>query len=145
VRLSNKAIYALRALFHLGYHGGGKPVQLKDVAGREAIPTRFLEQIFGELKRGDLVRSKRGPGGGYMLARKPEAISVRDVFEAIEELPTIPDVDEPEDEAIADIVCGELLDEVCESFENVTLADLLQRGDDAGIRRASYEDFVYVI
>lgn len=145
MRLSNKAIYALRAMFDLGFHGGGKPVQLKEVSDRAAIPTRFLEQIFGELKRGRLVRSKRGPGGGYRLARAPEEISLCDVFEAIDELPSVPDVEEPQHAAITDEVCGELLDDLRASLEDVTLADLLKRGDDAGIRRASYEDFIYVI
>jgi len=84
VRLSQKAQYAICGCFDLAYHGGGEPVQVRVVGERQGIPERYLEQIFQSLRRARLVRGKRGPGGGYVLARPAAEISVSDVVEAVE-------------------------------------------------------------
>lgn len=84
MKLSNRSHYALRALFDIAFHGGGQPILVRDIATRQSIPARFLEQIFQDLKRARLVISKRGPRGGYRLARDPESISVGDVVRAAE-------------------------------------------------------------
>src|SRR4029077_797652 len=75
---------AVRALFDLAFHASDQPAQLRDIAERQRIPLRFLEQIFQDLKRARLVDSKRGPRGGYQLARTPERICVGDVRRALE-------------------------------------------------------------
>lgn len=84
MRLSRQVQYALCGIFDLAYHGGGLPVRVRTIGERQRIPYRFLEQIFQRLRRADLVRGKRGPGGGYVLSRKPEEISLREVVEAVE-------------------------------------------------------------
>jgi Rrf2 family iron-sulfur cluster assembly transcriptional regulator len=84
VRLSLQAQYAVCGLFDLAYNGGGEPVQVRVIGDRQRIPARYLEQIFQRLRRARLVRGKRGPGGGYTLARPPGEITVRDVIEAVE-------------------------------------------------------------
>ena len=61
VKLSNKGRYAVRALFDIAYFNEGQPTQAKDIAERQGIPPRFLEQIFQDLKRAGIVGSKRGP------------------------------------------------------------------------------------
>ena len=70
MKLSNKGRYAVRALFDIAFYNDGRPTQVKDIAERQNIPPRFLEQIFQDLKRGGIVGSKRGPQGGYSLTRK---------------------------------------------------------------------------
>ena len=84
MRLSRQVQYALCGIFDLAYNGSGGPVRVRIVGERQRIPYRFLEQIFQRLRRADLVIGKRGPGGGYVLTRPPEKISLREVVEAIE-------------------------------------------------------------
>ncbi len=84
MRLSRQVQYALCGIFDLAYHGAGMPVRVRTIGERQRIPYRFLEQIFQRLRRAGLVTGKRGPGGGYVLTRRPEEISLREVVEAIE-------------------------------------------------------------
>ena len=84
MKLSNKGLYAVRALFDIAFFSDGGPTQVKDIAERQSIPPRFLEQIFQELKRSQIVGSKRGPHGGYSLTRSAESIRLGDVIRALE-------------------------------------------------------------
>src|SRR5262245_62223952 len=84
VKLSNKGRYAVRALFDIAFYNEGRPTQVKDIAERQSIPPRFLEQIFQDLKRAGIVGSKRGPQGGYNLARAAAEIGLGDVIRALE-------------------------------------------------------------
>lgn len=80
MRLTTKARYGLRALCHVA-HRGYASAQV--IAERQAIPSRYLEEIIGELRRAGLVIGKRGPRGGYRLAKPPEEIAVADVLSAL--------------------------------------------------------------
>lgn len=82
MKLSNKARYGLQAMFDLAFHGNGAAVQVKDISARQCIPPRFLEQVFQDLRKAGLVRSKRGPKGGYQLACEPAQIRLGDVIRA---------------------------------------------------------------
>ena len=84
MRLSLQVHYAICGVFDLAYNGQGEAVQVRVIGDRQGIPGRYLEQIFQKLRRADLVRGKRGPGGGYRLARSAAAISLLDVVEAVE-------------------------------------------------------------
>ncbi|HVZ33241.1 MAG TPA: Rrf2 family transcriptional regulator, partial [Polyangiaceae bacterium] len=84
MKLSNKGRYAVRALFDIAYFNAGQPTQAKDIAERQGIPPRFLEQIFQDLKRAGIVGSKRGPQGSYSLAGGAESIRLGDVIRALE-------------------------------------------------------------
>ncbi len=84
MRFSLQVQYAICGSFDLAYNGGGKPVQIRVISERQAIPARYLEQIFQRLRRAGLICSKRGPGGGYTLARSSEEISLREIIEALE-------------------------------------------------------------
>jgi Rrf2 family iron-sulfur cluster assembly transcriptional regulator len=84
VRFSLQVQYAICGIFDLAYNGHGEPVQIRVISERQAIPARYLEQIFGRLRRNDIVASKRGPGGGYTLARTAASITLREVLEAVE-------------------------------------------------------------
>ena len=84
MRLSRQVQYALCGIFDLAYNGAGGPVRVQTIGMRQRIPHRFLEQIFQRLRKAGLVSGKRGPGGGYVLTRLPENISLREVVEAIE-------------------------------------------------------------
>jgi Rrf2 family protein len=84
MRLSLQAQYAICGIFDLAYNGNGGPIQVRVIGERQRIPARYLEQIFQLLRRARLVRGKRGPGGGYTLARPAKEITLRDVIEAVE-------------------------------------------------------------
>jgi Rrf2 family iron-sulfur cluster assembly transcriptional regulator len=80
MRLSTKARYGLRALCHVA-HRGYASAQV--IAEHQAIPSRYLEEIIGELRRAGFVVGKRGPRGGYRLAKPPAEIAVSDVLRAL--------------------------------------------------------------
>jgi Rrf2 family iron-sulfur cluster assembly transcriptional regulator len=85
VKLSTKGRYAVMAMADLAQHSNGRPVALAEVAVRQEISLSYLEQLFGRLRRGGLVNSVRGPGGGYMLARDPEQMRIADIILAVDE------------------------------------------------------------
>ncbi|GAA0560295.1 RrF2 family transcriptional regulator [Rhizomicrobium electricum] len=82
--LSQKAKYALKALFVLGEHQGTVPVMIAEIAEKANVPRKFLEQILLEMKRRGIVHSVRGKFGGYVLGRKPEEISFAEVLRVID-------------------------------------------------------------
>ena len=86
MRLSTKGRYAVMAMVDLAsQHGGTKPVSLADIAQRQAISLSYLEQLFAKLRRGGLVTSVRGPGGGYRLSRGAGEVRVADIIVAVDE------------------------------------------------------------
>jgi len=85
MQVSRKIDYALRAVIHLaGEEGRDRPCSLAEIASRERVPRHFLEKIVQDLIHGGLVRSRRGPRGGYVLARPAEQMTFRQVIEAVE-------------------------------------------------------------
>lgn len=84
MKLSTKSRYGVRAMFDMAYHAGTLPAQIKDISRRQDISPRYLEQIFQDLKKAGLLNSRRGPQGGYSLARPAEEITVKDIVLAAE-------------------------------------------------------------
>lgn len=82
--LAQKTRYALRSLLYLVEEGQGAPVQLARIAETQQIPRKYLELIMLELKKGGLVHSTRGPGGGYVLGRDPSSISFGEIVRLLE-------------------------------------------------------------
>ena len=85
MKLSTKGRYAVMAMIDIGIHSAGKPVSLADIAARQDISQEYLEQLFGKLRRANLVASSRGPGGGYMLSRRAADIQMADIIHAVDE------------------------------------------------------------
>lgn len=83
--LGTKARYAVMAMVELAGRETGKPVSLAELAQSQEITVPYLEQIFSKLKHRGLVKSVRGPGGGYTLARTADAIAISDIVQAVEE------------------------------------------------------------
>ena len=84
MRLSTRSRYGTRLMIDLAEHGFDKFVQLKDVAKRQGISLKYLEQIVIPLKKADYLLSARGAGGGYRLARSPEEITVGEIVALLE-------------------------------------------------------------
>lgn len=85
MKLSTKGRYAVMALVDLVTHSDGRPVSLADISGRQEISLSYLEQLFAKLRRAGLVRSVRGPGGGYLLARAAAETRIADAILAVDE------------------------------------------------------------
>lgn len=85
MKLTTKGRYAVMAMADLARFGTGRPVALADIAERQEISLSYLEQLFAKLRRGDLVKSVRGPGGGYLLSRDADDIRISDVIMAVDE------------------------------------------------------------
>jgi Rrf2 family cysteine metabolism transcriptional repressor len=79
-----KTQYALRAVFELAKRHGQGPVKIADIAKTQAIPVRFLEVILNQLKQAGFVESKRGSGGGYLLAGTPDHLTIGDVMQFVQ-------------------------------------------------------------
>ncbi len=85
MRLTTKGRFAVTAMIDLALRSANGPVALAAISQRQQISLSYLEQLFGKLRRADLVESTRGPGGGYSLGRKAEDITVADVILAVDE------------------------------------------------------------
>lgn len=84
MNMSVKSEYALYAMFDLALQRPGEPVKIGDIARRQNIPQKFLELILAGLKQGGFVESRRGAEGGYLLARRPDTISVGEIVRFME-------------------------------------------------------------
>ncbi len=85
MRLTTKGRFAVTAMIDLASRQGDGPVTLAGIAERQRISLSYLEQLFGKLRRHNLVSSVRGPGGGYRLARAMDEITVADIIIAVDE------------------------------------------------------------
>ncbi|MBY0515332.1 MAG: Rrf2 family transcriptional regulator [Bacteriovoracaceae bacterium] len=85
MRLTSKGRYAVRAMLDLTFNSTGNPVRLQEISTRQAISLHYLEQLFRKLRTGKVVKSVRGPGGGYVLARSMDEISIKDVLDCVGE------------------------------------------------------------
>lgn len=155
MRLSTKSRYGLRALFDMAYHAGTLPAQIKDISRRQNISPRYLEQIFQDLKKAGLLRSRRGPQGGYFLARKPQEITVMDIIHATEgEMALVDCVKtgkrskkgcEFDNQCITQQVWAEASRKLNEYLGTVTIKDLCDRGREMGLEKELDHRFMYFI
>lgn len=138
MKLSNKGRYGVRALFDIAFHNDGRPTQIREIAEREVIPARFLEQIFQDLRRAGLIGSKRGPRGGYHLARPASEISIGDVLRALEGPVAVIAADDAPgalgSEATTSIF-RDLAASIERCFDAISIADVCARGSELGLRR----------
>lgn len=103
MRVSTRGDYACRALLSLALHAGdGMPTSVRDIAERTGLPQPYLEQILLALKGAGLVRSKRGVGGGYVLARPPEEIRLSEIVSAVDGPITLGDFGQPHQDGACD-------------------------------------------
>lgn len=153
MKLSSKGRYAVRALFDIAFYNQGRPTQVKDIAERQGIPPRFLEQIFQDLKRAGLVGSKRGPQGGYSLLKPAEEVSVGDVLRVTDGPVELADSDDGElagvslaaSRQVTESVFEDLSSQVQACFDDVKLSTLCERAERLGLTRPNARRAVYMI
>lgn len=138
MKLSTKGRYGVMACYDLARHAADAPVTLRAVAERQGISEGYLEQLMAALRRAGLVRSVRGPQGGYALSRSPERVTVGDVIRVLEG-PIAP-VDCVNEDASAFQHCAKtsgcvtrfiwerLRDSMARVLDSITLADLVAEG-----------------
>ena len=134
MRLTTKGRYAVTAMLDLALHEGKGPISLADISERQGISLSYLEQLFAKLRRNELVRSVRGPGGGYQLNREQAVINVAEVIDAVNE-----SVDATGCQRHGDCQSGEiclthhlwcdLSDQIHSFLRSISLADLVARKD----------------
>jgi len=135
VKISARGRYAVRGMLDVALNSRNFPTPLADISLRQGITISNLEQLFSKLRRAGLVRSVRGPGGGYFLAKALQCITIADVLRAVEE-PLAPDPktaiceQDPStgqriDDLLITVLWSRLTDQIRQILESVTLLDLV--------------------
>ena len=157
MRLSTKSRYGLRALFDIAYNSGTLPAQIQDITRRQEISPRYLEQIFQSFKKAGILKSKRGPKGGYYLARSPEEITVKEILQAAEgDIALVECVNgkgtkkkkgvcQFDGSCVTQTVWQEAGEKLNDFFTSLTLKTLCERGQALGVKREQDHRFVYFI
>ena len=155
MRLTTKSRYGVRAIFDIAYNSAGMPVQIKDISKRQEIPPRYLEQIFHKLKQSKIVKSVRGPGGGYVLTSDPRKITVGDIIRAIKEpiYPVLCVDDKNEynkkcsraEQCVTRQIWKEAGEKITEFFNSITIGDLCKRARNMGVKKDVKHKFNYSI
>lgn len=136
MKISTRGRYALRLMIDIGMNDKDNPVRIKDIAQRQDISEKYLEQIVSVLNKAGYVRSSRGPQGGYRLARAPKDYTVGDILTLIEgSLAPVACLDTPVNECPREAFCPTLIlwkkidDAVHGVVDSITLEDLLKWQD----------------
>ena len=133
MKISTKGRYARRLMVDLALSGQGQPISLKDVAQRQQLSDKYLEQIVTPLSRAGLVRSVRGAGGGYLLTRRPEEYTVGEILRPLEgdlapvECATDAQFCERSGQSVTVELWQQIHRAVSEVVDRTTLADLVAR------------------
>lgn len=142
MRVSTRGDYACRALLSLALHGDGDmPTSVRDIAERTGLPPPYLEQILLALKGAGLVRSKRGVGGGYVLARGPEAITLGEIVSAVDGPIVVGDFGPPhvngacdhEGQCVLLDVWADLSGRMRQHLDSFHLSDMVARSRDGSV------------
>jgi len=135
VKISARGRYAVRGMLDVALNSRNFPTPLADISLRQAITISNLEQLFAKLRRAGLVRSVRGPGGGYFLAKAPHEITIADILRAVEE-PLAPQAKTTDgeqevapgqriDDLLIDVLWSRLTEQIRLMLESITLQDLV--------------------
>lgn len=127
MELSCKSEYALLALLELAAHyHSGEPLQIRQIAARQNIPDRYLEQLLASLRRQGLVRSQRGAKGGYLLAREPRKITLLEIVNCIEGSETPGPKREAEADTVEKVIIWEVWKSAYQAAQTVLRSHTLQ-------------------
>ena len=130
MRISTKGRHAVMAMVDLATHGKEKPVPLADVAQRQVISLSYLEQLVAKLKKNGLVKSMRGPGGGYVLGHPVDVMTIHQIVMAVDTTTAREKNASSEPQAarkMTDYLWQKMGEEVQKFLKSVTLEDVIQR------------------
>lgn len=140
MRVSTRGRYALRMMLDLAIHDNGEYIALKDISARQGVSVKYLEQIVSVLSKSDMLKSVRGPSGGYKLAKSPDSYTVGEILRVTEgSLAPVSCLDASHNDCPRAASCPtlefwqELYDAVCGVVDHTTLADLIDGTSGNGI------------
>jgi Rrf2 family protein len=137
LRLSRKTLFAIEAVLDIAYHAGAQPVQSREITRRQGIPRRYLEQALQNLVRSGVLVGVRGPRGGYRLARERRRITVGEIIRVVRNAdgddPLVEETGSPLGHKVVRPLWLELQGEILSRLDEVTMDDLCNRADLAGI------------
>ena len=141
MRFTRKLMLAVEAVLDIAYNASDLPVQSKEIAARQGVPRRYLEQVLQHLVRADILRGVRGPRGGYRLARERRRIALGEIVRIIAEIEAA-DGDEPDEGSdlgrqILTPIWSELEEEAIRRLDEITVEDLCRRAREQGIEARS--------
>ncbi len=136
MRFTRKLALAVEAVLDIAYHASDMPVQSREIAERQGVPRRYLEQVLQHLVRAEILRGVRGPRGGYRLARERRRIALGEIVRVVTELETAEG--EPEEGSelgsrVLTPIWRELEDEAIQRLDSITIEDLCRKARSSGV------------
>lgn len=131
LRLSTKGQYGVRAMYEIAKGYPDKPVTIKEISEKQNVSVAYLEQILNKLRKANLIKSIKGPGGGYILKSDPEDISIASILKELEGPVALTSCLEPErscimiDNCVAHLLWKALGEQIEAFLETITLKNLL--------------------
>jgi Rrf2 family iron-sulfur cluster assembly transcriptional regulator len=133
LKLSTKGQYGVRAMFELARNYNNGPLTIKEIAKRQGVSVAYLEQLLNKLRKSRLIKSRKGPGGGYMINKKPEEISVGIILNSLEGPVAIAQCLDPSakgckrvEGCVARLLWKSLGEKIEDFLDTITLNDLLK-------------------
>lgn len=149
LRMSRKMRFALEAVVDVAYNSRSEPVQSGAITRRQGIPQRYLEQVMQQLVRSGILKGVRGPRGGYHLARDRRRITVGEIVRVVSEIENDRDAGEAAESVLGRAVIGPLIDdlqvEIMNRLDGITVQDLCNSAEGAGIERALHRRLDFTI
>lgn len=136
MRLSTRSRYGTRMMLDLAQHYDEGPIQIGNIAKRQDISVKYLEQLIIPLKKANLIRSFRGPKGGHMLAKPPDEITVGEIVDLLEGgIDLAGCIENPEDcdrshSCLTRDIWKEATDAMFDKLNSITLSNMIEMGED---------------
>ncbi len=134
IQIPKKLFYAIEAILYIAYNGSNGCISSKDIAEKQNMPPRYLEQIMQKLVREGILKGVRGPNGGYLLAREKRRITLADISSAVSEDDEIPSSTQLGDKIILPLVRS-FQETVATQMQGITIHDLYQQAVSKNIRK----------
>ena len=147
---SKKLVYAVESVADIAYNGGAKPVRSREIADRQGLPHRYLEQVMQRLVRAGLLRGVRGPRGGYILARERRRITLGEIARVVSDIENLDRRGSSGDKSdlaseVLRPMWDEVRDEMMTRLDQITIEDLCKQATGRNITRASETKLDYTI
>ncbi|GMT42032.1 MAG: HTH-type transcriptional regulator IscR [bacterium] len=153
MRISTKGHYAVQAMVDLATQPSNFPVPLSNISLRQDISLNYLEQLFLKLRKAKLVKSVRGPGGGYLLAKSPSEVSIGEIFTAVDEnilltacLDDSTTTCSKTQRCLTQLLWGRVTEALRKTLYSITLEEVFSKANDLEENKAASEHgYVYNI